>query len=60
MTLTRGDWDELLVELTEALANASVGCIGADQGAASLYRPRYNVAPAQHHPVLRSVGGQVY
>jgi putative SOS response-associated peptidase YedK len=57
MTLTRPDWDELLVELTEALANAGVRRISADEGAASLYRPRYNVAPAQPHPVLRSVGG---
>jgi putative SOS response-associated peptidase YedK len=57
MTLTRRDWDELLDQLTEALANDGVGRISADEGAASLYRPRYNVAPAQPHPILRSVGG---
>jgi putative SOS response-associated peptidase YedK len=58
MTLTRSDWDELLVELTEALAKTSLGRISVDEGAASLYRPRYNVAPVQHHPFLRSQGGQ--
>ncbi len=57
MTLTRPDWDQLLDELSEALAHAGVGRISADEGAAALYRPRYNVAPAQIHPVLRTVGG---
>jgi putative SOS response-associated peptidase YedK len=57
MTLTRPDWDQLLDELTEALAHAGVGRISADEGSAVLYRPRYNVAPAQPHPVLRNVGG---
>ena len=57
MTLTRADWDEVLLELTETLATAGVGDIRADEGAAASYRPRYNVAPAQRHPILRTVGG---
>ena len=54
MTLTRPDWEQLLDELTQDLAHDGVGPISADEGAAALYRPRYNVAPAQPHPVLRS------
>ena len=59
MTLTRSDWDELLAELIAALAHARGGRISVDEGAAALYRPRYNVAPAQHHPILRGEGGQM-
>jgi hypothetical protein len=57
MTLTRADWDEVLLELTETLATAGVGEIRADEGAAASYRPRYNVAPARRHPILRTAGG---
>ena len=57
MTLTRADWDEVVLELTETLAPAGVGPIRADDGAAASYRPRFNVAPAQCHPILRTSGG---
>ena len=57
MTLTRLDWDQLLDELSRDLAHEGVGRISADEGAAAQYRPRYNVAPAQPHPVLRTVAG---
>jgi len=56
MTLTRADWDEVLLELTATLATAGLTDIGTDEGAAASYRPRFNVAPAQHHPILRTVG----
>ena len=57
MTLTRADWDEVLLELTETLVPAGVTDIRADEGAAAYYRPRYNVAPTQAHPILRGVAG---
>jgi len=57
MTLTRADWDEVLLELTETLVPAGVTDIRADEGAAASYRPRYNVAPTQAHPILRGVAG---
>jgi putative SOS response-associated peptidase YedK len=51
MTLTHRDWDELLSELAELLPGA--GQLAVDEGAAALYRPRYNVAPSQPHPIVR-------
>ena len=36
MTLTRADWDEVLLELTETLATAGVGDVHADEGAAGV------------------------
>ena len=57
MTLTRADWDEVLLELTETLVPAGVTDIREDEGAAAYYRPRYNVAPTQAHPILRGVAG---
>jgi putative SOS response-associated peptidase YedK len=57
MTLTRADWDEVLLELTETLVPAGVTGIRADEGAAAAYRPRYNAAPTQYHPILRTGAG---
>jgi len=57
MTLTRVDWDEVILELTETLVPAGVSGIRADNGAAVSYRSRYNVAPAQPHPILRADAG---
>ncbi len=53
MTLTSSDLGQVLGELKEALGSAGVWPISADDDAASLFRPRYNVAPTQLHPVLR-------
>jgi putative SOS response-associated peptidase YedK len=47
MTLTRRE----LVEIAEELAAAF------DDETAAAYRPRYNVAPTDQHPVLRLVAG---
>jgi putative SOS response-associated peptidase YedK len=55
MTLTPHDWDEVVAELVALLAGA--GQLAADPAAASLYRPRYNVAPSQPHPIVRHKTG---
>jgi putative SOS response-associated peptidase YedK len=47
MTLTRRELHELADEL-EAVGDAEL---------AAAYRPRYNVAPTDPHPILRLVGG---
>jgi putative SOS response-associated peptidase YedK len=56
MTLTRREWDDVLSELAALLAGA--GPLAVDQGAAALYRPRYNVAPSQPHPIVRRKSGR--
>lgn len=53
MTLTSSDLGQVLGELQEALGSVGVRPILADDDAPSLFRPRYNVAPTQLHPVLR-------
>jgi len=58
ITLTRGDWDDVLVEVMKILEPTGVGPILGEAGASLLYRPHYNVAPTQLHPVVRSMGGQ--
>ena len=55
MTLTSSDLGQVLGELKEALGSAGVWPISADDDAPSLFRPRYNVAPTQLHPVLRQL-----
>jgi len=57
MTLTRREWDDVLSELAEALTAA--GTLAAEPGAATLYRPRYNVAPTQPHPIVRKASGRL-
>jgi putative SOS response-associated peptidase YedK len=52
MTLTHHEWDDVLSELAALLAGA--GPLAVDEGAAALYRPRYNVAPSQPHPIVRA------
>ena len=56
MTLTRREWDDVLSELAALLAGA--GPLAIDEGAAALYRPRYNVAPSQPHPIVRAQTGR--
>jgi putative SOS response-associated peptidase YedK len=56
MTLTLREWDDVLSELAALLAGA--GTLVVDQGAAALYRPRYNVAPSQRHPIVRQKTGR--
>jgi putative SOS response-associated peptidase YedK len=56
MTLTTREWDEVLSELATLLVGA--GSLAGDPGAAALYRPRYNVAPSQPHPIVRRKTGQ--
>ena len=58
MTLTLFSWSEVLRELEEVLAAAGVDRAGADEEAPSHYRPRYNIAPAQPHMVLRRFEGR--
>ena len=58
MNMTLVNWSEVLRELTEILADEGVDGLGADDEALSLYRPRYNVAPAQEHMVLRRFEGR--
>ena len=55
MTLTRREWDDVMSELAALLAGA--GPLAVDQGAAALYRPRYNVAPSQQHPIVHQKSG---
>lgn len=54
---TTGGAAETTITAASRVATAGVGDIDADEGAAASYRPRYNVAPAQRHPILRTVGG---
>src|SRR4051812_9365532 len=55
MTLTRRDLHELADELAAACAPEA---LAVDRwGPAGPYRPRYNVAPTDPHPILRLVGG---
>ena len=56
MTLTRREWDDVLSELAALFAGA--GPLAVDQGATALYRPRYNVAPTQQHPIVRQKSGR--
>jgi putative SOS response-associated peptidase YedK len=56
MTLTLREWDDVLSELAALLAGA--GPLVVDEGAAALYRPRYNVAPSQQHPIVRRKTGR--
>ena len=56
MTLTLREWDDVLSELAALLAGA--GPLAVDAGAAALYRPRYNVAPSQRHPIVRQKTGR--
>ena len=56
MTLTRREWDDVLTELAALLAGA--GPLAVDEGAAAQYRPRYNVAPSQRHPIVRQNSGR--
>jgi putative SOS response-associated peptidase YedK len=56
MTLTRREWDDVLSELATLLAGA--GPLAIEDGAAALYRPRYNVAPSQQHPIVRQKTGR--
>jgi len=55
MTLTSSDLGQVLGELQEALGSVGIRPIWADDAAPSLFRPRYNVAPTQLHPVLRQL-----
>jgi putative SOS response-associated peptidase YedK len=62
MTLTLFGWSDVLRELGEVFAAAGVDGI-AEGGAAeaellSHHRPRYNIAPAQPHLVLRRIDGR--
>ncbi len=56
MTLTRREWEDVLSELAAYLGGA--GPLVIEEGAAALYRPRYNVAPSQHHPIVRTQTGR--
>jgi putative SOS response-associated peptidase YedK len=64
MTMTLVNWNEVLREFKEILAAAGVDAAGVDADgmdadeALSLYRPRYNIAPAQAHLVLRRFEGR--
>jgi len=51
--MTLVNWSEVLRELREILAAASVDSPVPDDETLVHYRPRYNIAPAQEHLVLR-------